>query len=68
MTMSDDAGIDPESMSLEEISRELSAYRPGNQAEVIAVEEWLSRRRALWRRLDQLSGARRPAIARPVAG
>jgi hypothetical protein len=37
-------------------------------AEVIALEQWLVRRRALWRRLDQLLGIRKPAIARPVTG
>jgi len=50
-----DAGTNPETMTIEEISRELAAYRPGNAAEVIAIEEWLARRMQLWRRLDQLA-------------
>jgi hypothetical protein len=56
---------DIETMTLEEISRELAAYRPGNAAEVIAIEEWLARRMQLWRRLDELAGVRKPAAATP---
>jgi GTP cyclohydrolase FolE2 len=57
------ASTDPESMSLEEISRELAAYKPTTQAAVVTVEDWLTRRRALWTRLDALLGVKKP-IAR----
>jgi len=60
-----DAGTDPETMSIEAVQAELGAYRPGNAAEVVSVEEWLARRRALWRRLDELSGIRRSAATTP---
>jgi hypothetical protein len=50
-----DAGMtDPETMSLEAAQAELGAYRPGNAAEVVSVEEWMARRMQLWRRLDTL--------------
>jgi hypothetical protein len=67
-TAKPDAGMtEVEAMSLDEISTELAGYKPSNRAEVIAIEAWLARRRALWRRLDELTGVRKPAIARPVA-
>jgi len=49
-----------EAMSLEEIQRELANYKPGTRETVVTVEEWLARRRALWRHLDVL-------LARPGA-
>jgi hypothetical protein len=51
-----------EAMSLEAVQTELAGYRPGNQAEVIAIEEWIARRMQLWRRLDALLGARKLAV------
>jgi hypothetical protein len=63
-----DAGTDPETMSLEDVARELAAYRPGNQAEVIAIEAYMARRARLWAQLDALLEVRKPALARPVAG
>jgi hypothetical protein len=55
-------------MSLPEISKELASYRPATRETVVSTEEWLSRRRALWRRLDALLGIRPPAVAKPVTG
>jgi hypothetical protein len=55
-------------MSLEDVARELAAYRPGNQAEVIAIEAYMARRARLWAQLDALLEVRKPALARPVAG
>jgi hypothetical protein len=66
--MSDSTDIAVDQMTLAEVSRELAAYRPGNASELVTDEEWLARRMRLWRRLDELNGIRRPAIARPVAG
>jgi hypothetical protein len=50
------AGTDPEAMTLEAVQAELGAYRPGNAAEVVSVEEWMARRMQLWRRQRQLKG------------
>jgi hypothetical protein len=61
-----DAGTDPETMSLEDLARELAAYQPGNRAEVVSNEEWLARRVRLWRRLDELAGVRKPGAAAPA--
>jgi hypothetical protein len=51
-----DAGADINQMDLAEVRAELAAYRPSTAEAVVTVEEWLARRRALWRRLDQLVG------------
>jgi hypothetical protein len=58
-----DTGADPETMTLEEVSRELAVYQPGTQASVVSTAEWLARRRQLWRRLDTLLA--RPGAATP---
>ncbi len=42
-------------MTIEQIRAELAGYRPGNQAEVVTIEEWMARRMQLWRRLDTLT-------------
>jgi hypothetical protein len=52
-------------MNLAEVQAELAGYKPGNQAEVVTIEDWLARRQALWRRLDELNGVRKPAAAGP---
>jgi hypothetical protein len=63
-----DASTDIETMTLQELEAELRSYEPATAAAVAHGEEHRERRARLWRRLDELSGARRPAIARPVAG
>jgi len=57
--------IDVDQMDLPAVQAELAGYRPGNAAEVVSVEEWLARRARLWRRLDELTGVRKPAAATP---
>jgi hypothetical protein len=58
---------DVETMGMEAVQAELRSYDPGAAAGV-QTQRHLERRQRLWQRLDQLSGVRRPAIARPVAG
>jgi hypothetical protein len=62
------AGTDPESMSLEAVLAELQRYKPGTAFAVVRTEEYMARRVKLWARLDQLSGVRKPAIAKAVTG
>ncbi len=56
---------DIETMTMQEVQRELAGYKPGNRAEVIAIEAYIARRMQLWRRLDELNGVRKPAAATP---
>jgi len=67
-TIMPDTGTAVDEMTLAELEAELRRYTPGTQAEVVELEEHRARRQALWRRLDQLVGVWRPAIARPVTG
>jgi hypothetical protein len=67
-TMPDAGMTDVGAMTLQELETELRSYEPATAAAVAHGEEHRERRARLWRRLDELSGARRPAIARPVAG
>jgi hypothetical protein len=57
-----DATANPEAMTLPEIQAEL---REPNSASVESAEH-RERRAQLWRRLDELSGIRRPAAATPT--
>jgi hypothetical protein len=61
-----DAGTDPETMTIEEISRGLAGYKPGTQAEVVEIRAYMAQRARLWRRLDALKGIRRLAAAAPA--
>jgi hypothetical protein len=63
--MPDSTDIAVDQMDLPAVQAELAGYRPGNAAEVVSVEEWLARRARLWRRLDELTGVRKPAAAAP---
>jgi len=60
--------------SLDVVSGHLSASpwtSPPHAAAEFAVdriEAHMERRQALWRRLDELNGMRRPAAAKPVVG
>jgi hypothetical protein len=49
-----DYSIAPEAMSLQEVRRELDGQWPSPH--VIPIDAYLARRRALWRRLDALTG------------
>ena len=61
-----DAGTDVEAISLQELQAELQCYKPGTSSELVSTNAWLVGRMQLWRRLDELNGVRRPAIARPA--
>jgi hypothetical protein len=61
MTSTDAGMTDIEAMTLEAVQAELGAYRPSTQASVVSTAEWLAHRMRLWRRLDELSGVRKPA-------
>jgi hypothetical protein len=57
-----------EAMTLQELETELRSYEPATASAVAHGDEHRERRARLWRRLDELAGVRKPAIARPVAG
>ena len=59
---------DVATMTMEAVRAEIAGYTPATEFGVVRTEEHMARRQALWRRLDELSGVRKPAIARPVAG
>lgn len=63
--MPDSTDIAVDQTDLPAVQAELASYRPATAFAVVGLEQWLARRRALWRRLDELSGARRPAAATP---
>jgi hypothetical protein len=64
-TMPDAGTTDIEAMTLQEIEAELRSYEPATAAAVAHGDEHRERRARLWRRLDELSGVRRPAAAAP---
>jgi hypothetical protein len=68
--ISNDAPPDTDvgAMTLQELEAELRSYEPATAAAVAHGDEHRARRARLWARLDELSGVRKPAIARPVTG
>jgi hypothetical protein len=67
-TTTADAGANIDEMDLAAVERELRGYSPGTAVEVVELEEHRARRQALWRRLDKLSGVRRPAAGAAQRG
>jgi hypothetical protein len=63
-----DSGADVADMSLEAVQAELGSYRPATSFAVVSTAAWAARRARLWRRLDELTGVRKQAIAKAVAG
>jgi hypothetical protein len=55
--MPDSTDIAVDQTDLPAVQAELASYRPATAFAVVGLEQWLARRRALWRRLDELSGA-----------
>ncbi len=52
-------------MTIEQIRAELAGYQPATSSAVVELDAHRERRVRLWRRLDELSGIRRPAAGAP---